>query len=294
MMRARTRSIGIFLTIVFIALVGYAGVTLYQLPERIVADISIEPNTKLENVRAALKNNDLKKVEEILNKKDSRNTEKIRIAKEATYPAFRSFGLMLLAGLALMFLLLAASYKTSAETIVYIDKKEDDSFDEGSDDGGVKGLLEGFDDKINLHAQKEGDWSADDFEGLVRLVCTALNAGAGMLYSSKGEEKNRMIHYIAGYAVVLPDSGELTFEYGEGIAGQVAKTQKAMRVSDLPDGYMKIFSGLGESFPPYLTVLPILKDGKTKGVFEVSTFQAINDYDFQQLQNFCKQLSEKL
>lgn len=300
-MRARVRSLGIILTIIFVGLMFYAGFMLFQLPEKVVDAINIENNSQVEGIRRIVDNDKipfrerLQEIEKRLAKQGMKRTEKIALAEQATSSTIQVVGLMVLSGLFLMILIFAASFKTSAETIVYLDKKEDELDDESDQKHNQKGLLEGIEEQLNQQLKaKNKSWGKDDFEGAIRLICTGLKAGAGILYEAKEKQKDkRKIELIAGYALVLPDSGTLVYEYGEGLAGQVAKTKQPLRVSNLPDGYMKVFSGLGEATPPFLTVFPVLKEGITQGVLEIATFQAINDKDFERLENFCLKLASK-
>ncbi|RLD64427.1 MAG: hypothetical protein DRJ01_00750 [Bacteroidetes bacterium] len=73
------------------------------------------------------------------------------------------------------------------------------------------------------------------------------------------------------------------FKIGEGLSGQVAKTKKAMNLSDIPDNYIKIVSGTGESSPKYLLILPVINKENTIGVVELASFIPFEE-------NFVKQL----
>ncbi|MGB0523814.1 MAG: GAF domain-containing protein [Flammeovirgaceae bacterium] len=298
-MRARVRSLGIILTIIFVGLVFYAGFMLFQLPNEIVDAISNETRNQVEETLRIIDNKDLTIKEKLINAREelakpgSRRSEKIQLAEEATYSTIRAVGLMLLSGLFLMILIFAASFKTSAETIVYLDKKDDAEDEQENAANNQYGLLESIQDQLHKQLDEAGTWNKEGFEGFIRMLCTSLQAGSGILYQAKETETKREIELLVGYAVVMPDSGTLVFEYGEGLAGQVAKTKLPLKVSNLPEDYMTISSGLGEATPPFLTVLPIQKDGKTKGVLEIATFQAIHENDFSLLENFCTKLSDK-
>lgn len=62
------------------------------------------------------------------------------------------------------------------------------------------------------------------------------------------------------------------FEIGEGIAGQVAKNQKFLLIDNVPQGYIKIASGLGEGSPKFLAFVPLVHNSKTIAILEFASF----------------------
>ncbi|MQA96148.1 MAG: response regulator [Streptosporangiales bacterium] len=83
-----------------------------------------------------------------------------------------------------------------------------------------------------------------------------------------GEVRYRM---IAGYGC-RADSGERVFAGGEGLVGQAAEQRERILVSDVPDGYVTVGSGLGMGTPSHLVVLPVLSDEHVLGVIELASF----------------------
>ncbi|MEK9939709.1 MAG: response regulator, partial [Methylotenera sp.] len=61
---------------------------------------------------------------------------------------------------------------------------------------------------------------------------------------------------------------------GEGLVGQCAHDKTAIYLTDVPQDYIRIHSGLGDSAPGYLCVMPILMDNRVLGVLELAGFQA--------------------
>ena len=71
------------------------------------------------------------------------------------------------------------------------------------------------------------------------------------------------------------------FSEGEGISGQVAKSKKIKQISDIPDEYLQVVSGLGASSPKSLLFIPILSGNETVAVIEVAAFDKF-PYDLEQ------------
>src|SRR5262245_9479722 len=77
---------------------------------------------------------------------------------------------------------------------------------------------------------------------------------------------------------------------GEGIVGQCALEKEAILLTDVPRDYVQIASGLGESAPRNIIVLPVLFEGQVKAVIELASFQVFSDTH----QTFLDQLTESI
>ncbi|KNB51369.1 histidine kinase [Streptomyces caatingaensis] len=90
-----------------------------------------------------------------------------------------------------------------------------------------------------------------------------------------------------GYSMgAMPTS----FRPGESLIGTAAKEKRTILVENVPTGYLKISSGLGEAPPAHVIVLPVLFEGQVLGVIELASFQ-----QFTQIQkDFLSQIAEMI
>jgi len=72
-------------------------------------------------------------------------------------------------------------------------------------------------------------------------------------------------------------SGITRFITGEGLAGQAALDRVRILVEDAPPGYVTVGSGLGQSAPTHLVVLPILFENQVLGVLELASLHRFSD-----------------
>jgi HAMP domain-containing protein/signal transduction histidine kinase/ActR/RegA family two-component response regulator len=86
-----------------------------------------------------------------------------------------------------------------------------------------------------------------------------------------------------------PGSMPTAFRPGETLIGTAAEEKRTIQVN-VPPGYLKISSGLGEASPAHVIVLPVLFEGKVLGVIELASFQP-----FTQIQrDFLNQIAEMI
>jgi signal transduction histidine kinase/CheY-like chemotaxis protein/methyl-accepting chemotaxis protein len=80
---------------------------------------------------------------------------------------------------------------------------------------------------------------------------------------------------IASYAYTQRKEITNEFQLGEGVVGQAALELQPILLTQIPDDYLHISSGLGEAAPHNLLVVPFLYEAALKGVVEIGTFQAL-------------------
>ncbi len=80
------------------------------------------------------------------------------------------------------------------------------------------------------------------------------------------------LELISGYAYRERKGVPSRFALGEGLVGQCALEKKAILLTRVPADYVQISSGLGESSPLAIIVLPVLFEGEVKAVIELASF----------------------
>jgi len=115
----------------------------------------------------------------------------------------------------------------------------------------------------------------------IQHICKAVKAGVGAIYLTNNVNEGDFLQFSSGYAFFKPkdQSGEILF--GEGLTGQVAKTQKQIIIENLNSDQITIFSGLGKSSPRSIIITPILLHGKTIGIIEIASFQKLKSIEKQ-------------
>ncbi|HEY9044987.1 MAG TPA: GAF domain-containing protein [Ohtaekwangia sp.] len=116
----------------------------------------------------------------------------------------------------------------------------------------------------------------DILQAGLQAVCKQLEAGQGAIYIVKEEDGKRKVELKNGYALTIGESTVISYEFGEGLIGQAATSARTLYVDDVPQGYVKIISGLGSASPRYLLIVPIKKD-QVVGVIEIASFTNLSE-----------------
>jgi putative methionine-R-sulfoxide reductase with GAF domain len=116
------------------------------------------------------------------------------------------------------------------------------------------------------------------------------NCTQGAFYVATGST----LKFIEGYAFHLTENENLDIEIGEGITGQVGKDGKYINITNVPNGYLTVLSGLGTSSPTNLLVYPFQKNGKVIAVIELASFAVIEGEQIAALSKLNDILTEQI
>ena len=111
----------------------------------------------------------------------------------------------------------------------------------------------------------------------LNTICKQLDAGQGAIYTTTENDGKRTVELQGGYALNIGESTTIRYEFGEGLIGQAAVSGQSLYVDDVPQGYVKIVSGLGSASPKYLLIVPLKHNGQVLGVMEIASFAAFSD-----------------
>ncbi|MGZ8783803.1 MAG: ATP-binding protein, partial [Gaiellaceae bacterium] len=114
--------------------------------------------------------------------------------------------------------------------------------------------------------------------------------GVFYLMTSPSDGSEPVLQFQAGYGYEERKHLSTTFKLGEGLVGQCAREKQRILLTDVPDDYVRINSGLGESRPLNIIVLPVLFEGAVRAVVELASFSPFSPTH----QAFLDQLTESI
>ncbi len=118
----------------------------------------------------------------------------------------------------------------------------------------------------------------------------AAHHGAFYVAEDTGDDDETELRLIASYGYKERKSISNRFKIGESIVGQAALEKKPIVITQAPEDYIKIASGLGEAAPTSIIVLPVLFEENVMAVIELASFTP-----FLEIQEaFLDQLSESI
>jgi HAMP domain-containing protein/CheY-like chemotaxis protein/signal transduction histidine kinase len=121
-------------------------------------------------------------------------------------------------------------------------------------------------------------------------IAPLVNAYSGAFYVNEPVGDQQMLRLMASYAISKKKAAQRTIREGEGLVGQCLIERQRILLTEVPPDYMAIGSGLGETKPLSLIVLPVLFEGEVKAVIELASTERFNETQLQ----FFDQLTESV
>jgi putative methionine-R-sulfoxide reductase with GAF domain len=177
------------------------------------------------------------------------------------------------------------------ELKVYQDRKKTET-DSGQSQGNETKTT------ISLDAVKAALKSAhkpnDIMQQGLTAICKQLEVGQGAFYGLQQKDAKKFVGLKAGYALAVGEESEVEYELGEGLIGQAAATGQTLYLDEVPEGYVKIISGLGSSSPRFILIVAAKKDNQVLGVIELASFAPFTADQRRFVEEGAKLIAEKL
>jgi HAMP domain-containing protein/CheY-like chemotaxis protein/signal transduction histidine kinase len=125
-------------------------------------------------------------------------------------------------------------------------------------------------------------------------LAPVVSAQLGVFYtldaSTKAAGGEARLKLLASYAYKTREGFPNEFRLGEGLVGQCALEKERILLDKVPGEYLNISSGLGESKPVSLIILPVVFEGHVRAVMELASFESFSMVH----QAFLEQLTESI
>jgi HAMP domain-containing protein/signal transduction histidine kinase/CheY-like chemotaxis protein len=112
---------------------------------------------------------------------------------------------------------------------------------------------------------------------IMSQITPVVGAQHGAFYLLEPDEPRGGLKLTSTYAYVKRKGLSSRFAFGEGLVGQCALEKKPIVVSEVPDSYIHVTSGLGEAPPRNIAVFPVLFEEQVRGVIELASFHEFTD-----------------
>ena len=131
-----------------------------------------------------------------------------------------------------------------------------------------------------LNTKTQGEREIEELaQEVINQLTTYMKAQIGAIYLAEESQ----LTLIASYAFHHRKDNANIVHYGQGLVGQAAREKKPIIFSQIPDDYIKINSGLGNSAPKNIIIYPFLYAGQLKGIIEIGSTNEFSDLEMQLL-----------
>jgi PAS domain S-box-containing protein len=118
----------------------------------------------------------------------------------------------------------------------------------------------------NIHDQEQLTFQT--IKALTKYI-GAIQGGFYLLNDTNENEK--YFNLEAFFAYDRKKFADKKVPYGDGLIGTAAKEQKTVYITQVPDNYIHVTSGLGQANPKCLLIIPIIRENEIHGALELAS-----------------------
>lgn len=154
----------------------------------------------------------------------------------------------------------------------------------------TEGLAQ-FGEILRRHTENIKLLSKDIISSLIKY----LNANQGGIFILNDTDENDIhLELIAAYAYNREKFIYKRVNLGEGLVGGVAVEKYTIHLTELPEEYIEIESGLGGANPKSLLIVPLKLENQVLGVIELASFNEFKPYEIELVEKIGESIASTL
>lgn len=166
-------------------------------------------------------------------------------------------------------------------------RKQEDEKKKWTNEGLAKfgDILRRNNDNINLLSDE-----------IIKNLVWYLNAQVGGLFILNEDKENneKTFDLTATFAYDRKRILNKSYHFAEGLIGACAAERNAIVLSEIPQEYIEITSGLGETNPNFLILIPLINEDEVMGVMEIASLKKFKDFEIEFLKDLAKSIASTL
>ncbi|MEM6523992.1 MAG: GAF domain-containing protein [Bacteroidota bacterium] len=132
-------------------------------------------------------------------------------------------------------------------------------------------------------------------DDIIRNLVKYLEANQGGLYIiDDTDAEDQFMTLTACYAWDKKKYVDQKIYKGEGLAGQVWQEKEKVYITEVPDNYVKITSGLGDANPKSILIVPLMVNEEIYGVVEIASFKEFAEFEVEFVEKIAESIASTI
>lgn len=130
-------------------------------------------------------------------------------------------------------------------------------------------------------------------DSFIKELVKYIGAMQGGLFLTEENNENKL-NLLAAFAFDRKRFLEKTVKIGEGLVGTCAIERKTINLTEIPENYIAIKSGLGDTPPSNILILPVMYEDELVGVIELASLQIFREIEIELAENIASSLASTI
>ncbi len=117
---------------------------------------------------------------------------------------------------------------------------------------------------------------------------------AGMFILNDDDKNDIFFQFIAAFAWDRKKFVNKRVELGEGLVGACAMEKETIQLTEIPEDYVFITSGLGKATPRFVVLVPLKHDESVVGVLEMASFSKMEVHEVELLEKIAESIASSI
>ncbi len=164
-----------------------------------------------------------------------------------------------------------------------------DNLKKASDDEKIRSWMSTGSALLSEVLRKNADSLQHLAEACIAELVTYVGANQGAFFI--WNEVQEVLNIGAAFAYNKKKYLNIAIKAGEGLIGQTYLERQTVYLSEIPEGYTNIHSGLGRAAPSCLLIVPIQTAEKVLGVLEMASFYRLKQYQIEFVETIAENIA---
>lgn len=139
--------------------------------------------------------------------------------------------------------------------------------------------LANFNELIRNHSDTLNEFTTHIISELTDYLEAQLGGFYVVSKTEEGKKEEKFLYLDAFYAFDRQKFTEKKIKFGENLVGQAVLEKDTIFITDIPDNYTDIVSGLGQDKPKSLLIVPLKLNDVVYGVIELASFKVFEKFE---------------